>query len=404
MVDVNVVILAGGASSRLFPFNKILSDLSGSGKTLIQQAFNRAATLAPRSAIHVLAVHDLVGPIAQQLRLPKRQFFVDPVRRGTWPALMWAMAHLRQGSDPVLAVLTGDHIIPRLPAFHRAAKQACRLAAKSPAMIMLGVKPKTDAALWTGYGVFRVDGSHVVTFAEKPTLADAQRMVQEDGWQWNSGMFFFRLSTAEQALAQFQPGMRRQYDALCAAVARGKAKEASRLYADFPAKIPHPLDPARQVDNTIDFSIMTPLTLPSPQRGEGLRERGAVPLQALAVCGGLPVWTDLGQWEALSDVLRRDRRNNLRLGRVTLDPQTQGCILAADQGYRLIVKGLRNAVIAVSKRGVLVLPRHELPRIKDHVAQAKGTRSKVVVGIPDVRVTRRKQAIVVQNTRPKTTK
>ena len=386
MVDVNVVILAGGASSRLFPFNKILSDLSGSGKTLIQQAFSRAATLAPRSAIHVLAVHDLVEPIAQQLRLPQRQFFVDPVRRGTWPALMWAMAHLRQGSDSVLAVLTGDHIIPRLPAFSRAAKQACSLAAKSPAMVMLGVNPGPDAALWTGYGVFRVDGSRVATFAEKPTLADAQRMVQEEGWQWNSGMFFFRISTAEEALAQFQPGMRSQYDALCAAVGRGKTKEAARLYADFPAKIPHPLDPARQVDNTIDFSIMTPLV--------------HVPghLQALAVCGGLPVWTDLGQWEALSDVLRRDRRNNLRLGRVTLDPATQGCILAADQGYRLTVKGLRNAAIAVSKRGVLVVPRHELPRIKDHVAQAKGTRVKVVVGIPNVRVVRRERHIFVQNT------
>src|SRR5579871_5934077 len=86
------VILAGGQSTRLFPFNKVLSDLTGSGKSLIQQAAHRLG----KRDISVLTVHEMVHPIRHQLKLPKNKFFVDPVRRGTWPAILWAMAHLRR--------------------------------------------------------------------------------------------------------------------------------------------------------------------------------------------------------------------------------------------------------------------------------------------------------------------
>jgi mannose-1-phosphate guanylyltransferase len=387
MSSTVTVILAGGASSRLFPFNKILSDLSGSGKTLIQQAFARASAVTSRNQIYLLAVKDLVLPMTRQLKLPRNRFFVDPVRRGTWPALLWAMAHVRR-DDPqaVMAVLTGDHIIPRLPAFRKAAQQACQLASKTPSVVMLGVDPGTDATEWTGYGVFRVNGTQVTAFAEKPALANARAMIKEGVWQWNSGMFFFRISIAEQALTQFQPDMYRQYERLCAAVKARKTREAQRLYAEFPAKIPHPLDPTRSVDNTIDFAIMTPLV------------QGPSALQALAVCGGLPIWTDLGQWEALGDVLREDSRKNLRLGVVTLDRTTQGCILAADRGYTLDVRGLSDAVIAVSARGLLILPRSELPRIKDHVAQAPAKKFLVVNALPEVHVKQSARKVVVSGT------
>jgi len=386
------LILAGGASSRLFPFNKIMSDLSGTGKTLIQQALMRAATLAPKQHISILAVKESVLPLARQLRLSKKHFFVDPVRRGTWPALMWAMAHLRrQDPNAVVAVLTGDHIIPRLPAFRRAAQRACALAAAQNSVVMLGVEPGHHAAAWTGYGVFRVDGERVTAFAEKPSLAQAEKMRQEGGWQWNSGMFFFRIRTAEQALAIFQPAMRRQYDHLCAAVAQRKMTMAAKLYAEFPAKIPHPLDAARLVDNTIDFAIMTPLV---HGRATNTSRDDLTPL---AICGGLPIWTDLGQWESLGDVRRLDRRNNIHVGRVRLDRATSGCILAADQGYAIDVRGLTHMAVAVSDRGLLVLSRQELPRIKEHVAQCAPQKF-LIVNPSGVRVQRSGRKVVVSGT------
>src|SRR3954464_12210948 len=92
--DVYAVILAGGQSSRLFPFNKVLSDLTGTGRSLIQQAYDRLDL--PNEQIYVLTVGALVSPIRKQTKLSPSHFLVDPARRGTWPALLWAMAHLRQ--------------------------------------------------------------------------------------------------------------------------------------------------------------------------------------------------------------------------------------------------------------------------------------------------------------------
>src|SRR5438309_11082264 len=88
------VILAGGKSSRLFPFNKILSDLTGSGRTLIQQTQDRLRGFI-HNAIFVLTTGEMAKAIQRHLRLPATHHLVDPVRRGTWTAIMWAMAHLR---------------------------------------------------------------------------------------------------------------------------------------------------------------------------------------------------------------------------------------------------------------------------------------------------------------------
>jgi|GEM_PF-2009876 len=382
--NVLALILAGGASSRLFPFNKLLSDLTGSGKTLIQQAYARAGVLTVKKNIYVLAVQDLVQPIKRQLRLPQNQFFMDPVRRGTWPALMWAMAHLRHTNPhAVLAVLTGDHVIPRLPAFKRAALQACRWAEEKSAMVMLGVSPGPKAAEWTGYGVFQVEGHTVTAFQEKPSLDQAERMRLEGGWSWNSGMFFFRIATAEEAMANYQSAMFAQYQALCAAVRARQMPKARALYADFPAKIPHPLDPSRTVDNTIDFAIMAPLVHVQSK------------LRALAICNGLPLWTDLGQWESLQDILKYDKAKNICLGTVQADRATNGCILAADRGFHLKVTGIKDAAIALSARGLLVLPRQELARIKERVAAVPAQKFHVVNTLPHVQIQQHGRRVVV---------
>ena len=120
-------------------------------------------------------------------------------------------------------------MIPQRAAFKRAALQACRLAAQEAAIVMLGVNPDAEPKTWTGFGTLRVDGATVTQFAEKPSLAQAAQMIQEGAWQWNSGMFFFRISTAEAALARFQPAMHATYQTLCQAVARGQTTRAKKI-------------------------------------------------------------------------------------------------------------------------------------------------------------------------------
>lgn len=362
------LILAGGASSRLFPFNKVLSDLTGEGRSLLQQSYDRLQL--PSKQVYALTVKEMVKPIRRQLRMPASHVLVDPVRRGTWPAILWAMAHLRRSSpESVLAIVTGDHVIQGKKAFQDALRKALKLAQSHPAFVMLGIPPGSDATEWRSFGCFRteVDG-RVAGFEEKPTIMRAQSMIQEGGWAWNSGMFFFRISTAERALDLFQPDMARVYRGIVKTIAAGKKHAAAFLFEDFADKIPHPVDPSRYVDNSIDFAIMTPLVA----RGGGDLSAYAVPRPSFS-------WIDLGQWDALRKVTKADRHGNFKVGAVQIGPETAGCILAADRGMTLRCAGTKRLIVAFSDKTALVLAEEKLPQIKDYVAEARKHPDRLVV-------------------------
>lgn len=353
------LILAGGASSRLFPFNKVLADLTGAGRTLIQQSFDRLGL--PRSSAYVLTVRDMVAPVRKQLKFSPQHFFVDPVRRGTWPAILWAMAHLRQENpEAVLAIVTGDHVIQGQRAFRDALKQAVEQAVSSPACMMLGIPPSQEASEWCSFGCFRKDDTgRVIAFEEKPTPLRAQQMMAEGGWSWSSGMFFFRISTAEQALKSFQPEMCRVYLAITQALESGKKKDAAFLFEDFPNKIPHPLDPSRYVDNSIDYAILTPLI--------GL---GHSSLSAQAVPDPKFQWIDLGQWDALRKVVKADRQGNVRVGQVRLGKGVERSILVAEKGRSISCTGASRLIIAFAQKTALVMAEDKLSFIKEYVQEA----------------------------------
>ncbi len=352
------VILAGGQSSRLFPFNKVLSDFTGSGRTLLQQAHDRLK-MFPEDSVYVLTTRDMVAPVRRQLSFPASQVLVDPVRRGTWPAILWAMAHLRRKRpDTVMAVLTADHVIQDDRAFQQALRDAVRLAEQRPALVMMGVPPRSDPQEWRGFGCFRADEEGRVTqFQEKPGFQEAQRMVEEGGWSWNSGMFFFRLSTAEEALRLLQPEMSRIYEAMEAALTAGKKEEAAFLFEDFPGKIPHPLDPGHYVDNSIDYAILTPLV-----------GRGGAGLEACAIRNVRFHWTDLGQWDALRTVLKSDRQGNIRVGKIVLQKDVRNSIFVAEAGRTIEAGGVQDVIVSFAGKTALVLASSHMSHVKD-VAQ-----------------------------------
>jgi mannose-1-phosphate guanylyltransferase len=367
--ELYAVILAGGQSSRLFPFNKVLSDLTGTGKSLIQQSFNRAR-LAPKENIFVLTTRDMVPPIRRQLPLPVSRFFVDPVRRGTWPALLWAMGHLRQKNPmAVMAVMTGDHVIQGEASFAHAFRDAVSKAESRTAIVMLGIPPVNNPEDWRGFGCFRADSAGRVTeFCEKPTIERAHQMIAEGAWQWNSGMFFFRISTAEEALKNYQPEMFRVYEAMTAKLAAGKKAEAASLFEDFDVKIPHPLDPGRYVDNSIDYAIMTPLVA-----------RASGTLVASAVCNTRFRWTDLGQWDALRKVVKHDRKGNVRIGKTAGKGDVRQSILVAEAGYRIEASGLRDVVVAYGRKTALVLHASQIAKVKEAALEALKHPDRVVM-------------------------
>ncbi len=346
----------------------MLSDLTGSGKSLIQESYSRLGL--PASHVCVVTVSDMVAPIAKQLKLPKENFFVDPVRRGTWPAILWAVGHLhKRNPDALIAVVTGDHVIQGELPFRKTMQKALAIAESRPAIVMLGIAPSREPSDWQSFGVYKADDAGAIRdFEEKPSIEQAKRMINSKGYAWNSGMFFFRVSTAEAVLKRYQPVMYGWYLTMAAAITVGNMEQAARIFEQFPEKIPHPLDPSRLVDNSIDYAIMAPLVhRPDPD------------LEARSVQANGFKWTDLGRWDSLRQVLKADGAGNIKIGKVTMKKDVRGSILVAQDGYRIEAAGIENAVVAFANDEALVLSQAALPKIKEIVSAAQKRPHKVIL-------------------------
>jgi len=400
MNHVYAVILAGGKSSRLFPFNKVLSDLTGSGRSLIQQAYDRVSII-PEKNRYVLTVKAMVSPTRRQIKLPASHFLTDPARRGTWPALMWAMAHLRL-KDPtaVIAVVTGDHVIPKVKEFQRAFTQAVRTARAENSIVVIPVRPSSVAQEWTSFGAVSGDGAigrwgegaiRIVGFEEKPTMVRARQMIHEGGWFWNAGMFFFRISVAEQALRIYQPKMSQIYEGMAEALVHGKMSVAVKMFEAFPEKIVHPLDPQRMADNSIDYAIMSPLVHSTTTVASAWMTRQA-----------LTDWKDLGQWTALRQVVKPDRHGNIKIGDVRLGSDVRNSILVAEHGHRIDISAVEGLIVALAGHQALILQESQVGRVKEWVAAAK--KNQPIIGqtpqIDSFALSKRKNIVILSNTSP----
>jgi len=210
---IRPVILCGGSGTRLWPLSRKFHPkqfIELASGTLFGQTVQRAAGLPGAGKPLVICnehhrffaagiLHDL--GIAAEILL-------EPQARNTAPAIaLAALAACDSGEDPLLLVLPSDHVIQPDAALHQATA-AASAAAENGSLVTFGVTPTRPE---TGYGyirrgaaaapgVFRVD-----RFVEKPAHAEAERLLTDGNFTWNSGIFLFRASVYLEELARFAP-------------------------------------------------------------------------------------------------------------------------------------------------------------------------------------------------------
>src|SRR4030095_1312790 len=95
-------IMAGGIGSRFWPMSrssnpKQFLDILGTGKTLIQQTFERFATLVPQENIYVVTSKEYVEMVKKQLPdLPDENILREPYRKNTAPCIAYVSFKLFQ--------------------------------------------------------------------------------------------------------------------------------------------------------------------------------------------------------------------------------------------------------------------------------------------------------------------
>jgi len=247
-------------------------------------------------------------------------------------------------------VTPADQSIKNDEAFTKALQIAV-ITANKQGIAILGITPTAPE---TGYGYIKTTknnpadtvGEFVVeSFVEKPNISKAQKYLEEGGYFWNSGIFVLKASVWLAALKVFRPDI---------LIATKKAWQAKKL----------------------DMSADTLFVRPDRDLFNAI-SRESIDCAVIEMCPGsqFPVnmveldagWNDLGAWDSVWQVGRKDESGNVTYGDTLLTNSKNSLIHASSRLVSAV--GVQNLIIVETADAVLVADRANSQDVKSVVNQ-----------------------------------
>ncbi|MEK6727936.1 MAG: mannose-1-phosphate guanylyltransferase [Candidatus Omnitrophota bacterium] len=334
------IILAGGSGTRFWPlstevepkqFLNICSD-----KPMIEQAIKRIGGLIEKQNIHIATneiYHKKIKGSLKGLNILTGNILFEPQARNTFaPISLLAEKIYKRDKDAVILVFPSDHYIKNNSKFINVLQKAIHLAKKG-FIVTLGVIPVRPE---TGYGYIKAKSKKknyylIERFVEKPKIAIAKKFIKDKDFYWNTGIFVFR---ADILLGEIKKFMPLDYRLLT------KVKDNKDLNSLWP----------RLTSISIDYAIM-----------EKTKKMALVP----ADFG----WTDLGSWEAIGDLLIKDKNGNISIGNC-IDLGSKNTLCWSNNRI-LATIGLENIIIVNTDKATLVCAKDKTQEVKKLVGILK---------------------------------
>ena len=341
------VILSGGSGTRLWPLSrkqypKQYLPLAGDN-TMLQETILRLNGLENLTDPIIVCNADhrfLVAEQCQQIDIKNPTILLEPIGRNTAPAIAAAaLQSIKDTNDAVLLVLSADHVIQDVEAFHQAINIASNQA-RSGKLATFGIVP-TDAN--TGYGYIKsskdnVDGAYKVEeFVEKPDLQTAQSYLEQGNYLWNSGMFMFKIDTFISELTTHSPDIVKSVNNAI----NNAEQDLDFIRLDKQAFESSPSD-------SIDYALM--------EKSDNVV---VVPLDAQ--------WNDIGDWSALYDIGTKDNNGNVIQGDVFTEETTNTYINA--NHHMVATIGVQDLVIVDTPNATLISTKDKAQEVKKIVEQ-----------------------------------
>jgi mannose-1-phosphate guanylyltransferase len=342
----HLVIMAGGIGSRFWPMStpqcpKQFLDITGCGKTMIQQTFERYAGIIDIEHAWVVTSKDYKDIVISQLQgINPQHVLLEPCMRNTAPCIAYVSWKI-QKEDPqaFIAVAPSDHLVLKEDAFREYINKGLDFVSSRNCILTMGMQPSRPD---TGYGYIEqgemtTDGIYrLKSFREKPDLKTAISYLQQGGFTWNSGMFLWSVDTIVNELKRHNPGIANIMDDI-----------QPYLFTDQEQNVINEKFPLCE-KISIDYAVMEPASR------EGLVYTHPADFG----------WSDLGNWASLHDKLTKDANNNGVVGNIKLY-ECSNCVVHAEDAKKVVLQGLDGYIFSEKNGQILLCKRSEEQRIRE---------------------------------------
>jgi mannose-1-phosphate guanylyltransferase len=345
------VIMAGGSNVMLWPkatekfpkqFLRLLSN-----ESMVESTYNRLLPYFEPENIYVVTSDEFANLINQQIPLlPDDNIIIEPFAKHTAPCLALTLSVLQEKYDEntIIMAFPADHYILNVREFQNSLDLAGKVALHTDGIVTIGIQPTRPE---TKYGYVQIkskrDGLNDFydmgvrkssTFAEKPDIETAKRFVKSGDFLWNSGIFIMSIKRFWQAFEEHLPEHFKLFDIIKRTAGKDVFKEAVK-------------EAYMQMESvSMDYAILE-------------KDKNVYVVESYFS------WSDLGDWDEIYRLSRKDARNNVLIGDVVALGVKNSLILSNE---RMIgIAGVDNLIVIDTKDALLICKKGDSERVQDIV-------------------------------------
>ena len=348
------IILCGGSGTRLWPLSResfpkqFLSINPENNGSMLQRTQMRISNLE-RIKSPILVCNEnhrfIVAEQMREIEVNDFSIILEPFGRNTAPAIAIAALKAQKiDNDSILLVLSSDHQIENNEKFRKVLNLGLDYADKDR-LVTFGIVPKSPE---TGYGYIKatnplnskyLEGAPIEKFFEKPDIDTAKKFFLDKRFTWNSGMFMFKTKTIIDEIEKFSPD-----------TIKNCKNALSKSIVDLDFLRLNKTEFEKCEDISIDVLVM-----------EKTSKGTVLPLDA--------GWSDIGSWDAVWEVSKKDENGNSIQGKVIAE-NAKNCYVRSEN--RLVVGiGIKDLIIIETNDAVLVSNKKDSQSIKKIVQKLK---------------------------------